>query len=165
MNNQNNQNVSDAMTKVVLVMSPKESLREAYKLMKEHNIRHIPILENNRAVGILSDRDVLLCAKLDEIGGVVVPDIPVEEAMSRHPYVCKAGTKVSEVIKVMKKMKIDSILVEGEARALSGLITSSDLMDLLDSLLKEKTTYNIPYDFEIVDYRDFAGCSTAYLAD
>lgn len=165
MNNKNNSNVSEAMTKVVLVMAPEESLREAYKLMKEHSIRHIPVMEDGRAIGILSDRDVLLCAKLDDIGGVVVPDMPVGEAMSRHPYVCKEGTKVSEVIKVMKKMKIDSILVEGKARSLSGLITSSDLMSLLEGILEEKATYNIPYDFKIVDYRDFAGCSTASLDD
>ena len=50
--------VRDWMTRNLVTLSPKASLAEALKLCRERRIRHIPILEEGRLVGIVSDRDL-----------------------------------------------------------------------------------------------------------
>jgi len=46
------------MTPRVITASPEEGLKGAWKLLKEHGIRHLPVLEEGRLVGIVTDRDL-----------------------------------------------------------------------------------------------------------
>jgi acetoin utilization protein AcuB len=50
--------VSDWMTKKVIVLNPDEYLADAIKLMKEHNIKHLPVAKDSKLKGIISDRDI-----------------------------------------------------------------------------------------------------------
>ena len=57
--------VENVMTKELIVGAPEESVEAVEQKMKQYNIRHLPIVSNNKLVGILSLRD-LLSAELDE---------------------------------------------------------------------------------------------------
>jgi len=50
--------VSDWMTKKVIILSPDDYLSDAISLMREHGIKHLPILKNDKLKGIVSDRDI-----------------------------------------------------------------------------------------------------------
>jgi acetoin utilization protein AcuB len=50
--------VSDWMTKKVYILYPNDYLSDAISMMREHQVRHLPILKDNRLKGILSDRDI-----------------------------------------------------------------------------------------------------------
>ncbi len=54
-----NTKVSTIMTKNVITISPETPVKEAAKIMVEKKIRHLPITEQDRIVGIISDRDIL----------------------------------------------------------------------------------------------------------
>ncbi len=81
-----------AMTREVLVASPRLPLDVAWAVMQEHRIRHLPVVQGGALLGILSDRDVLLRATLDDDQRVIVPGLAVALAMTPAPAVCEAAT-------------------------------------------------------------------------
>ncbi len=137
------------MSRKIVVASAGMSLDAAWAAMCARHIRHLPIVEAGRLVGILSDRDVLLRATRDDDERVIVPGIPVAVAMTPAPYVCSPHAKVSEIARVMIERKIDAMpVVEGER--LVGLVTSTDLLALL---VEDDTTQPLPFDFDLEEAR------------
>lgn len=137
-----------AMTRNVVCISPKDSLSDAYEIMVEWEIRHLPVLAGDALVGILSDRDVILKAEQSE-KGIVVPHIPVEEAMTPKPLTCGLFTDVAHLAATMVEHRIDSIPVVDESGALAGLVTSSDLLQLLAEEQEEAPHRILPFHWEV----------------
>jgi acetoin utilization protein AcuB len=50
--------VRDSMTRDVITLGPEASAAEAWAVCREHNIRHLPIVQEGRLVGLVSDRDL-----------------------------------------------------------------------------------------------------------
>ena len=50
--------VSDWMTKKVIILYPDDYLSDAIAMMREHSIKHLPVLKNDKLKGIISDRDI-----------------------------------------------------------------------------------------------------------
>jgi acetoin utilization protein AcuB len=121
--------VRDVMSTELMTVGPGDSARRAWELMRDRRIRHLPVLEGGRLVGILSDRDLrgvllspgLVGASVRELmterPTTVVPDAPVEDAAS---------------LLVVKKIGCLPV-VEGER--LVGIVTETDLLAVLVELL------------------------------
>ncbi len=136
-----------AMTRDVIFLGPTDTLCEAWLTMSTWHIRHLPVVASGRLVGILSDRDVLRHAVLRG-GELDVPKLRVSEVMVREPMTCVASSTISHVAGLMVDNHLDAIpVVEGEGR-LVGLVTSSDLIQLLrDHDQKEGKV--IPFTFNL----------------
>lgn len=139
----------DAMTRNVVCINPEDSISEAYSLMNEWGIRHLPVVEDENLVGIISDRDVLTHSTPAPTG-LDIPSITVAEVMTTDPITCKATTTIAAVGEAMLEHKIDSLPVVNGDGTLVGLVTSSDLIELL--VAKEYVPYNrpIPFRFEVL---------------
>lgn len=137
-----------AMTRDVLCIAPADDLDAAWRMMQDLRVRHLPVLDGMRLVGILSDRDVLLRATLLDDGAVDVPTIPVSHVMTPKPVTCQPSSTVSHVADIMLERKIDSLPVVDSQGNLVGLITSSDLLELLRAH-DEEATRIIPLDFMV----------------
>lgn len=122
---------SAAMTRNVVCVEPSDSLQDAYEIMFEWEIRHLPVLDGQRLVGILSDRDILIHASPNGDGGLEVEPLTVGEVMTSDPITCRATTSVTIISETMLRHKIDSLPVVDEGHHLVGLVTSSDLLELL----------------------------------
>lgn len=131
-----------AMTRDVMVVSADLPVRAARRIMERHRIRHLPVVRNDRLVGILSDRDLLRYEGLD-LEGV---DTRVGEAMTLAPITCSIDTSVSRVAEIMIGHKIDSIPVVNAVGALVGLVTSSDLLQLL---VEGAHSHPLPFDYRL----------------
>lgn len=133
------------MTRKVVVAPARMPLDAAWAAMEARSIRHLPVVEGGRLVGMLSDRDVLLRATRDDEGRTIVPGIPLVLAMTAAPLVCAPQTKVSDIARIMIDRKIDAMpVVDGER--LVGLVTSTDLLALL---VEADTTQPLPFDFDL----------------
>ena len=97
-------------------------LKSAQKIMIERDFRHLPVVENERLVGVVSDRDILLAqvANHDLSGEVVVGDV-----CSLDPYIVAPGTALVEVLETMVNRHIGSVLIAEEGR-LTGIYTATD---------------------------------------
>ena len=121
--------VRDVMHYPVITIETGVSLREASDLMWEEGIRHLPVVENGRLVGILTDRDLRLATS--ELSPLPYkPQSRVEEVMTTPVLTADPLAPVEEAAKVMRARKVGGLPVV-EGRKLVGIITGIDLLDAL----------------------------------
>jgi acetoin utilization protein AcuB len=140
---------SRVMTRQVVCVPPTLTLARAYALLAEHRIRHLPVVEGNLLQGILSDRDLLTYAQRAPDGQLSFPELPVSQVMSRRPITCKPNSKVTDIAALMLENKIDSVPVTDPAGHLRGLVTSTDLLEMLRT--PDETYERIPFTYELQD--------------
>lgn len=119
------------MTRDVQCVLPGTSLAEAWRVMHEHGLRHLPVVLEGKLVGMLSDRDFLGFVDKAADGSLVFSDVAVGKVMSTEPIVAKHGAPVSELARTMISNGIDSLPVVLDGGMLVGLVTSTDLLVLL----------------------------------
>lgn len=129
-------NTSAVMTRNVLVVSPTVSVGVAARLMQRAHVRHLPVVEARKLVGILSDRDLVKHAA----------GVTCGEAMTPAPVTCSQDASVGRVASLMLEHKIDSIPIVSVSGTLVGLVTSTDLLGLLVDRAQAQV---LPFDFTL----------------
>ncbi len=127
------QNTKTCMTTNPITVRASETLLKAYSLMRERNIRHLPVMsERNEVIGILSDRDVQRAMNIYRSGyvqeAVIDPGILVEDFMSWPVYTVSEETSLKTVAKEMLSQKVSAFVVEDHLKRLKGIITTDDLL-------------------------------------
>lgn len=107
------------------------SVRKAYDLMKEYNIRHLPVEDAGRLVGIITDRDIKLAASF---GGAKV--LSVEDVMTQDPYTVTPHCPVNEVVLTMAEHKYGCAIVKQENGKVVGIFTATDGLRVLGEVLQ-----------------------------
>ena len=121
-----------AMTRNVVCIHEDDSLEVARDIMKEWEIRHLPVVRGRALVGVLSDKDLLLYTEAGRNDQPLIADRSVGETMSKKPVTCKAGDSISHIAGLMVDNKIDCVpVIEDDASEVIGLITSTDMLELL----------------------------------
>lgn len=143
--------VDAAMTREVTWIEPTDDLLLANGLMTGLGIRHLPVIEKGKLVGILSDRDVRAFSTVKD-GFLNPPDLPVSEAMTRDLITCPPTATVSDVGEKMLMHKIDSIPIVAADGTLLGLVTSSDMIRLLIDR-EESVSDQLPFEFALIEGR------------
>lgn len=115
------------MTKEVVTAKPQHTLRVVYTLMKHYGIRHIPIVENRRVLGVVTESELLLRSSTTPDGSVVVPEISAREAMNPSLVSCRSYTPVANIAATMITYKKRCVLVAD--KTLKGIITTSNILD------------------------------------
>jgi len=108
-----------------------QSLREAHRLMRACNVRHLPVLEGDLLVGMVSERDLYL---LETLRSVDPGKEPVSEAMTDRPYSVGPGAEVRDVVQEMRQRKYGSAIVL-EGGRVTGIFTRTDALRALEDLL------------------------------
>jgi len=133
----------------VIVVSPERPLVEAWQIMTQSHIRHLPVVRAGALIGMISDRDILARGSLDEAGQLRVgPDVIVGDAMTPTPLeTCEADTDIAQIAHQMTQKKIDAVPVVRGLR-LVGLVTSTDLLNLL---LEQSKPAPLPFEFRLIE--------------
>ena len=124
--------VQDYMTPSPHTIGASLSLSDAANMMKAHKIRHLPVLDGNSLVGIVSDRDVQMVKSMDAVD---VDEVPIEEAMSQSPYTISATTPLEVVARHMAKHKLGSAVIVNANQKVIGVFTVTDGMRALADML------------------------------
>lgn len=112
------------------------SLADAHKLMREHQIRHLPVLDGGQLVGIVSLGDLHL---LETIADFPLDTVKVEEAMTEHPFVVTSDIALDEVVEIMASKKYGSAIVMGHS-GVEGIFTAIDACRALADALHRAAT-------------------------
>ncbi|MBI5362954.1 MAG: CBS domain-containing protein [Planctomycetes bacterium] len=115
------------MSSVLVVIAPEQPLLEAARLMRLHSIRHLPVVQKGKLVGILSQRDVHLLETLDDVDPARVL---VEEAMVRDLYTVEPDEPIDHVASQMAERRIGTAVVAHGPKLL-GLFTTTDALRAL----------------------------------
>ncbi|MBA2443455.1 MAG: CBS domain-containing protein [Rubrobacter sp.] len=134
----------DLMTREVFTLGPEATAADALAVCEEHRIRHIPVVEGGRLVGLLSDRDLRDASPaLQEPGGPpqieVLKQLRVSDVMTRDPITVHPQDLVGFAAQEMYERKIDALPVVSEepgssGQELLGIVTSTDVMRALVTL-------------------------------
>jgi acetoin utilization protein AcuB len=124
--------VRDWMTGNLATLSPEASVAEALTLCRERRIRHIPILEERRLVGIVSDRDLRDASPAlgDPERARTLQEIRVGDVMTREVITVDPQDSIENAAQQMYELKIECLPVVAEEELL-GIVTSSDVMRAL----------------------------------
>ena len=121
--------VRDVMNHPVITIETGTSLQEANDLMWQQGVRHLPVMEHGRLVGIVTDRDLRISTS--EFAPMPYsPQARVEEVMTAPVLTADPLDPVEEAAKVMRDRRIGCLPVV-EGRELVGIITGIDLLDSL----------------------------------
>lgn len=125
--------VCDYMTRFPHSVGPTHSLRAAHRLMQRHTIRHLPVLENGKLLGIISQRDLYFVESLTD---EKAHELTVAEAMGNDVTVCSPNDTVADVARTMARERLGSVVViEGEK--VVGIFTTIDALQVLTDLAEE----------------------------
>ncbi len=110
-----------------------EKLTTAQEMMSRHRIRHLPVMDSNKVIGILSERDIKLIAGLD---GIDPAQLVVMDVCHGHPYVVGPEALVREVAEVMASKRYGSAIVM-QGSKLVGIFTTVDACRALASVIEK----------------------------
>ncbi|MGC8543056.1 MAG: CBS domain-containing protein [Vulcanisaeta sp.] len=120
--------VFDAMSRDPITLDIDFSLGDAIKTMAMHNVRHLIITRGNRAMGVLSVRDVLRHFKKQmELRKSIDLNVSVSQLMSHNLITIDPSATIIDAVHLMRSNSISSLPVVEQGR-LMGIITERDLI-------------------------------------
>jgi acetoin utilization protein AcuB len=128
------------MSREVITIEENDSMQEALKLLKEHDIRMLPVMKKGKLVGIVTDRDLKKASPSDattlEVHELLylLTQIKVKEIMTRDPITVPPDYTVEETAQVLLENKISGAPVMDKTGKVIGTITQTDLFRVLISL-------------------------------
>lgn len=103
----------------------------AHRMMREHGVRHLPVLRGARIVGVVSDRDLHMVETLDNVDP---REVRVSEAMTQDLYLVSPDTPLDAVVRTMADNKYGSAIVTQHEKVV-GIFTTVDACHALADLL------------------------------
>ena len=114
-----------------IAVTATKTLDQAYALMRERHIRHLPVLEDGRLVGVVTDRDLRLATSRLAVRPFP-PETQVREVMTTPVHTAQPLDPIETAARTMRELKIGCLPVV-EGGELLGIVTG---IDILDALLK-----------------------------
>ena len=139
--------IQDIMSTEPNTVTPDTPITEAARLMKDHNIGMLPVVESEgsrRLVGVITDRDITI----RHVAEGHLSDCPVREAMTDNVSTCKADENVERVMNLMAQEQVRRIPIVDDRGDLVGVVSQADIvLESGDGKKAEKTVEQIsrPY--------------------
>ena len=131
-------------------------MNDAIKLLKDHNIKMLPVMRKEKLVGIITDRDLKRASASDattlEIHELLylISKIKIKEIMTKTPITVPQDYTVEETAEVLLKHNISGVPVDDHYGDIVGVITKNDLFRILISLTGEERR-GIQFGMEVKD--------------
>jgi CBS domain-containing protein len=114
--------IKEVMSRDVVLASPRQSLREVAQMMAERDIGFMPVGDQDRIVGMVTDRDIVVRGLATGKG----PDTPVSEVMTKDIKYCFDDEDIDHVVENMGQNKIRRLPVMNREKRLVGIVTLAD---------------------------------------
>ena len=126
--------VGAVMTSFPYFVDAEDTATTLERMMEEHNIRHLPVQENGKVVGIVSERDLHHHVKRTAPKSVK-DQILARQIMIPDPYIVPFRTPLHEVVFEMAKRRIGSVLVQRQGK-LAGILSAIDVCRIFGEYLE-----------------------------
>jgi CBS domain-containing protein len=115
--------VGKCMSRDVQLATPTQTIREAARMMAQIDAGSLPVQEDDRLVGMITDRDIAVRAVAEGKS----PDTPVRDVMTREVLYCFDDQEVKEIARNMGDVKVRRLPVVNRDKRLVGIISVGDL--------------------------------------
>jgi len=115
--------VAEVMTRDILLANPDQTVREAARMMSEEDVGALPVAENDRLVGMITDRDIAIRAVAEGKG----PDAKIRQVMTDQVKYCFEDEDLDQVSKNMANIQMRRLPVMNREKRLVGIVSLADL--------------------------------------
>ncbi|ABS25657.1 CBS domain-containing protein [Anaeromyxobacter sp. Fw109-5] len=129
--------VGDWMTRNPITIGDDASIVEAIHLLREKNIRRLPVMKGGKLVGLVTEKMLLgyMPAKATSLDQwelhYLLSKTPVTAAMNPSPHAVKVGTPLSEAAKLLHDRKLNGVIVVDDRGDLVGILTTTNALEAL----------------------------------
>ena len=116
--------IQEIMTKVVAVLPPDAQLSEVARVMRDYDIGSVPIADQERLIGMVTDRDIVVRAVAD---GAVLDGRFARDVMSPKVLYCYEDQSIEEALEVMGEQQVRRLPVLDAERRLVGVVSLGDV--------------------------------------
>ncbi len=127
--------IDSLMTPTPHTIGGDQSVGRAKQMMHDHGIRHLPVLQGGKLIGVLTERDVRLIDTLTRREGDM---LQVADAMTEAPYTTAPDRPIDEVATEMAEHKLGSAIVVQRGKVV-GIFTTTDACRALAAVFAEKS--------------------------
>ncbi|MGH7619993.1 MAG: CBS domain-containing protein [Gemmatimonadaceae bacterium] len=113
----------DIMTASPCCCSPSDSLQEVARTMRDHDCGAVPIVDDGRVVGIVTDRDLAVRA----LASGMDPEAAIANIITREPSCCDGDADLIEVERVMSDQQVRRVPIVDADRRVVGIVSQADL--------------------------------------
>ena len=119
------QTIQNVMTRDVQRVSPEDSVHRAAQIMKEFNIGSVPVVDGDKLVGMITDRDITVRSTA---AGQAPETTRVGDVMSTDVRTCNASQSVDEVLSQMGDVQIRRVpVVDQQSHKMIGIVSLGDM--------------------------------------
>ena len=129
--------VGNWMTKDVISVDVSDSMQDAARLIRGHKIKRLPVMENNKLVGIVTDRDLKTASASDvttlEIHELLflISEIKISDIMTKDPITIPLDYTIDEAAQILLEHKLSGAPVVDDEGQVTGVITQTDIFRVL----------------------------------
>jgi CBS domain-containing membrane protein len=122
-----------------VTLKPEDTLDLANDVISLGRIRHIPVVDDGRLVGVLSDRDLIGAAATHIFGlkhkskSALLKSVLIKDVMKKKLVIVKPDTSIKDAARIRKDKKIGCVPVVSDG-ALVGLVTTTDILRYVEDL-------------------------------
>lgn len=136
--------VSNFMTAKVLVAQADDGIRQTFFRMRENEVRHMPVVDEDRKlVGIISDRDLRRPEWVDEAPDLshiynLDDHLSVGDLMTRNVMVTHTYDTIAKATRILLEHRFGAMPVLNKEEELVGMLSAHDLLKALDLMMTEQ---------------------------
>jgi len=123
--------VQNFMSSLPWTIGVEQPLKKALEIMQEHQIRHLPVLQGKKLVGILTERDIAVARSFQGSA-----ELRVEGVMMPMTYAVPPQTALEEVCEHMAQHKLGSTVILSPEGSVIGIFTAQDGLRALSEIIK-----------------------------
>jgi acetoin utilization protein AcuB len=133
--------VNEVMTESPLTVEPSDTVREAEEILKENDIRQLPVVKGTELVGILTDRDIrsFLGGRVFESPEQreIIMNTKIASIMTTKPLFLAPDDELRDAVELLIEEKVGGIPVVDEEEGLVGIVTHVDILRCFLERLQE----------------------------
>ena len=134
--------VSKYMTQKIITAAPELSVKQAFRLMSTHRVRHLPVVEGDALIGIISDRDLRRPRWADAEDDwtsyyQIDDDITVRDVMTSNPELVHTYDPILKAVRIFREQRYGALPVLDKTENLVGILSAQDLLQALEELIHE----------------------------
>jgi acetoin utilization protein AcuB len=132
--------ISKYMTTRLITTTPETTVKDAFLSMKTHRVRHLPVVDGDILVGIISDRDLRRPRWADAMEDwtayyQISDDTTVDAVMTSSPEVVHTYERIYRAVEIFREQRYGALPVLDKNEELAGIISPHDLLGALEELL------------------------------